>query len=113
MMVSSCVTTADQGLSWRAAARNEALWSAWSVSQLHVRTLGEHHCHVLVGAVRDPGPITFSARVGGEVTVTVDGLIVLDGRGATETSKLAAKAPLTCEEEVHEGRLASCVPCVK
>src|SRR3954470_19103186 len=30
-------------------------------------------------AIKDPGPITFSAFVGGEATVTVDGVTVLDG----------------------------------
>lgn len=45
--------------------------------------------------VRDSGPITFSAFVGGVVTVTVDGVTVLDGTGKTETTQLAGKAPLT------------------
>ena len=48
-------------------------------------------------SIRDPGPISFSAFVGGELTVTVDGVTVLDGRGATETSRLMAKETLNRE----------------
>ena len=46
-------------------------------------------------AVRDPGPIAFSAFVGGELTVTVDGATILDGRGPTDTTRLSARAGLT------------------
>src|SRR5215212_6605287 len=48
-------------------------------------------------SVRDPGPLSFSALVGGEVTVTVDGVTVLDGRGPTDASRVAGKATLTRE----------------
>ena len=48
-------------------------------------------------SIRDPGPISFSAFVGGELSVTMDGVIVLDGRGATETSQLNAKEKLIRE----------------
>jgi mono/diheme cytochrome c family protein len=48
-------------------------------------------------AVRDPGPISFSALVGGELTMTVDGVTVLTGRGATETNRVAAKEPFNRE----------------
>ncbi len=48
-------------------------------------------------SVRDPGPLAFSAIVGGEVTVTVDGITVLDGRGATDTSRVIGKNTLTRE----------------
>jgi cytochrome c551/c552 len=39
-------------------------------------------------------PITFLAFVGGEVTVTVDGVIVLDGREMTDASQVTGKMPL-------------------
>ena len=45
--------------------------------------------------VQDPGPIAFSAFVGGEVDVEVDGVTVLDGRGRSETSRLGPTEPLT------------------
>jgi mono/diheme cytochrome c family protein len=48
-------------------------------------------------AVRDPGPLAFSAIVGGEVTVTIDGVTVLDGRGAIDTSRVVGKDTLTRE----------------
>ncbi len=48
-------------------------------------------------SLKDPGPISFSAFVGGEVTVTVDGVVVLDGKGLTDTTRLTAKAPLKRE----------------
>ena len=47
-----------------------------------------------VVAIRDSGPIVFSAFVGGEVTVTVDGVRVLDGRGTSDTSRVDAKEKL-------------------
>src|SRR5262245_28116436 len=45
-------------------------------------------------SVREPGPLTFSALVGGELVVTVDGIAVLEGRGTTETTRLTAKRAL-------------------
>src|SRR5205814_8578417 len=45
-------------------------------------------------AVRDPGPLVFSAFVGGEVAVMVDGEVVLSGRGATDTARVESKAGL-------------------
>src|SRR4051812_12954051 len=48
-------------------------------------------------SIRDPGPLAFSAIVGGELTVTVDGVTVLDGRGPTDTSRVASKDTLTRE----------------
>jgi hypothetical protein len=45
-------------------------------------------------AIRDRGPISFSALVGGEVTVSIDGVTVLDGRGPTDASRVAAKEAL-------------------
>ena len=44
--------------------------------------------------IKDAGPISFRAFAGGEVTVTVDGVTVLDGRGLTDRARLAAKEPL-------------------
>src|SRR5215216_5828517 len=46
-------------------------------------------------SIRDPGPLSFSAFVGGMVTITVDGVVVLDGRGPTETSRVVGAKPLT------------------
>jgi mono/diheme cytochrome c family protein len=43
-------------------------------------------------SIRDRDAITFSAIVGGELTVTVDDFTVLEGRGETETSRVAGKA---------------------
>lgn len=48
-------------------------------------------------SLRDPGPITFSAFVGGEVAVSIDGVVVFDSRGATETSRVIAKQALSRE----------------
>jgi mono/diheme cytochrome c family protein len=45
-------------------------------------------------SIKEFGPISFSAFVGGEVTVTVDSVTVLDGRGQTDTSRITSKAPL-------------------
>src|SRR5262249_17011691 len=45
--------------------------------------------------VNDPGPIAFQAFLGGEVSVEVDGVTVLRGRGRSETSRLDAGATLT------------------
>ncbi len=43
-------------------------------------------------SIRDPGPIRFSAIAGGEVTVRIDGRVVLEERGETDTSRIAAKS---------------------
>ncbi|MBO0699582.1 MAG: c-type cytochrome, partial [Zavarzinella sp.] len=48
-------------------------------------------------SIRDPGPITFSAFVGGDVSVTIDGVVVLTGRGPTDASRVTAKETLTRE----------------
>ena len=42
--------------------------------------------------IKEKGPITFSAFVGGELTVTVDGVVVLEGRGQTDTAQVKGKA---------------------
>src|SRR5918995_1794122 len=47
--------------------------------------------------VRDPGPITFSARLGGDLVVTVDGDRVLDGLGQPGASHLVGKGALNRE----------------
>jgi glucose/arabinose dehydrogenase/cytochrome c551/c552 len=44
--------------------------------------------------VKDPGPITFEAFVGGQVRMEVDGALVLEGRGETDTSRVRGKKPL-------------------
>src|SRR5262249_32625488 len=44
--------------------------------------------------VRDSGPLSFSAFVGGEVSIKGDGAAVLAGRGPTDTTRLTAKAAL-------------------
>src|SRR5262245_14426483 len=44
--------------------------------------------------IKERGGITFSAFVGGELTVTVDGETVLEGRGPTDTTQLKGKAAL-------------------
>src|SRR5215210_8666276 len=41
--------------------------------------------------IKEKGPITFSAFVGGEVTVTVDGVAVLEGRGQTDAAQVRGK----------------------
>src|SRR5215468_2710243 len=43
-------------------------------------------------SIRDRDAITFSAVVGGELTVIVDDFTVLEGRGDRETSRIAGKA---------------------
>lgn len=48
-------------------------------------------------ALKEPGPLTFSAFAGGELTIQVDGETVLDGRGNTETAKLVGKQSLKRE----------------
>jgi hypothetical protein len=45
--------------------------------------------------VNDPGPIAFGAFLGGELDVAVDGVVVLRGRGLSETSRLEPAATLT------------------
>jgi len=47
--------------------------------------------------IKERGAISFSAFVGGELTLTVDGVTVLEGRGPTDTSRLTAKGPLKRE----------------
>ncbi|MBX9581231.1 MAG: hypothetical protein K2X87_13060, partial [Gemmataceae bacterium] len=47
-----------------------------------------------VVSLRDPGPVSCSALVGGEVTVAVDGVTVLAGRGTTDTARVAGKVSL-------------------
>src|SRR5436853_3294647 len=44
--------------------------------------------------LKEPAPITFDAHVCGEVTVEVDGVTVLQGRGERESARLGAKAKL-------------------
>ena len=53
-------------------------------------------------SLKEPGAISFSAFVGGEVTVTVDGVVVLDGKGLTDTARITAKAPLKRESGHYE-----------
>ncbi|MDB5306105.1 MAG: Cytochrome c [Gemmataceae bacterium] len=47
--------------------------------------------------LKEPGPVSFSALAGGEVSVIVDGVTVLDGCGPTDTSRVTAKAALKRE----------------
>jgi len=44
--------------------------------------------------IKDPGPLVFDAWVGGELTVEVDGTVVLKGKGETDTARLTASAKL-------------------
>jgi glucose/arabinose dehydrogenase len=44
--------------------------------------------------VKDPGPITFDARLCGEVTMEVDGVAVLRERGERETARVGPGEPL-------------------
>ncbi len=53
-------------------------------------------------SIKERGLITFSAFVGGEVTVTVDGVTVLEGKGQTDTSRITAKAPLKRDPGYYE-----------
>ena len=41
----------------------------------------------------DPGPIRFSAFMCGELKLTVDGTVVLDGRGDSETARVESATP--------------------
>jgi mono/diheme cytochrome c family protein len=50
-----------------------------------------------VVSIRDPGPITFSTFVGGDVSVTVDAVMVLTGHGTSDASRVTAKEALTRE----------------
>src|SRR5262245_35745685 len=43
--------------------------------------------------IKEHGAISFYAFVGGELTVMVDGVTVLEGRGPTDTSRLTEKSP--------------------
>ncbi|HEX3151632.1 MAG TPA: hypothetical protein VHR66_26395, partial [Gemmataceae bacterium] len=52
-------------------------------------------------SIRDPGPISFFAYVGGEVVVAIDGVIVIDGRGLTDLAKAMGKATLTRASGVY------------
>jgi cytochrome c551/c552 len=47
--------------------------------------------------IKESGPITFSAFVGGEVRVIVDDEIVLNGSGETDTAQVKGKKPLKRE----------------
>src|SRR5215468_7716192 len=47
--------------------------------------------------IKEAGAITFLAFVGGELTVTVDGTTVLEGRGPTDTTHIRGKTPLKRE----------------
>lgn len=42
-------------------------------------------------SIRETGPITFSAIVGGEIAIELDGTAVLEGKGQTETSRVSGK----------------------
>lgn len=44
--------------------------------------------------LKETSPVSFDALAGGEVSVEVDGVAVLQGRGATDTAKIAAKQAL-------------------
>ncbi len=44
--------------------------------------------------LRDPGPVTFDAWVGGELSVEVDGVVVLRGKGESDTSHLTGRDKL-------------------
>src|SRR6476659_10043362 len=50
-----------------------------------------------VVSIRDPGPIAFSAFVGGDLSVTVDGTVVLTGHGPTDTSRVVARESIARE----------------
>jgi mono/diheme cytochrome c family protein/cytochrome c551/c552 len=45
-------------------------------------------------SIKDPGPITFSAFVGGELVVTIDGVKVLEGRGLTDATRVTGNVTL-------------------
>lgn len=47
--------------------------------------------------IKEGGSIAFSAFVGGEVTVTVDGEVVLEGRGPTDTTRVKGEVALKRE----------------
>src|SRR5205823_5147488 len=48
-------------------------------------------------SIRDRGPIRFSAFVGGDISITVDGTVAIAGRGPTDASRVTAKEALTRE----------------
>ena len=45
-------------------------------------------------AIKDPGPLVFDAWIGGEVTVEIDAVVVLKGKGETDSTRLTAAAKL-------------------
>jgi glucose/arabinose dehydrogenase/mono/diheme cytochrome c family protein len=47
--------------------------------------------------IKDRGPITFDAWVGGEVTVEIDGIRVLQGRGDSDTAHITGRTKLERE----------------
>ncbi len=52
--------------------------------------------------LKESGPITFSAFVGGDVMVTVDGEVVLNGEGKTDTAQIKGKRSLKREPGFYE-----------
>src|SRR4051794_943613 len=44
--------------------------------------------------LKDPGPLTFDAWVGGELSVQIDGVTVLKGKGESDTSRLIGREKL-------------------
>src|SRR4051812_22042444 len=45
--------------------------------------------------LRGDGPFTFEAFLGGEVTVSIDDVVVLKGRGESETAQIRSKESFT------------------
>jgi glucose/arabinose dehydrogenase/cytochrome c551/c552 len=56
--------------------------------------------------LKDPGPIRFDGYICGEVTVEIDGVVVLAGRGETETSKIVGAQALTRETGLYPLRVS-------
>src|SRR5262249_51984842 len=54
---------------------------------------------------KDAGPIRFDASLCGEATVEIDGVIVLQGRGESETAHVEPKQPLTREPGLYRLRV--------
>src|SRR5258708_7835035 len=52
-------------------------------------------------ALKEPGRFAFSAFVGGEVALTIDGVKVPDGRGPTDASRVVATEPLKREQGIY------------
>jgi glucose/arabinose dehydrogenase/mono/diheme cytochrome c family protein len=50
---------------------------------------------------KESGPVTFDAYLGGEVTVTVDGTVVLQGRGESDTAQVVGKTALERQPGVY------------